>query len=71
MELSVDEADTPAAVWDQSTSETVLSLLNALPHGVAAMSYDIPDLVETSINLATSQARREPRDRQFERSIVD
>ena len=52
MELSVDEADTPAAVWDQSTSETVLSLLNALPHGVAAMSYDIPDLVETSINLA-------------------
>ena len=53
MELSIDEAVPPAAVWDQSTSETVLSLLNALPHGVAAMSYDIPDLVETSINLAT------------------
>ena len=53
MELSLDDADTPATVWDQSTSETVLSLLNALPHGVAAMSYDIPDLVETSINLAT------------------
>ncbi len=53
MELSIDDASTPVAVWDQSTSERVLSLLNALPHGVAAMSYDIPDLVETSINLAT------------------
>ena len=31
----------------------MLSLLNTLPHGVGAMSYDIPDLVETSINLAT------------------
>ena len=28
-------------------------LVNALPHGVAAMSYDIPELVETSVNLAT------------------
>ena len=53
IELHVDETDTPTALWDRSTSETVLSLLNALPHGVAAMSYDIPDLVETSINLAT------------------
>ena len=53
IELHVDETDTPTALWDRSTSKTVLSLLNALPHGVAAMSYDIPDLVETSINLAT------------------
>ena len=29
------------------------NLLNALPHGVISMSYDIPDLVETSSNLAT------------------
>ena len=53
MELSVSPVDPPTAVWNQSTTETVLSLLNALPHGVAAMSYDIPELVETSINLAT------------------
>ena len=53
MALSVEAADPPATVWSQSTSQTVLSLLNALPHGIAAMSYDIPDLVETSINLAT------------------
>ena len=53
MELSIDDAAAPSAIWDHSTTERVLSLLNALPHGVAAMSYDIPELVETSINLAT------------------
>lgn len=31
----------------------VLYLLNSLPHGVLSMSYDIPDLVETSSNLAS------------------
>ena len=34
-----------------------MSLLAALPHGVQAMSYDIPDLVETSTNLATVQRK--------------
>ncbi|MDH3252815.1 MAG: M20/M25/M40 family metallo-hydrolase, partial [Ignavibacteria bacterium] len=32
---------------------TILRLLAALPHGVIAMSPDIPGLVETSTNLAT------------------
>lgn len=31
----------------------VLDLLHGLPHGVDKMSYDIPNLVETSTNLAT------------------
>ncbi len=31
----------------------VMNLINALPHGVIAMSYDIPELVETSSNLAS------------------
>ena len=31
----------------------LLDLLHSLPHGVDKMSYDIPDLVETSTNLAT------------------
>jgi len=38
------------------TSEShncLLNLLHGLPHGVQKMSYDIPDLVETSTNLAT------------------
>ncbi|UCH71483.1 MAG: aminoacyl-histidine dipeptidase [Thermoplasmatales archaeon] len=31
----------------------LLNLLHSLPHGVDKMSYDIPNLVETSTNLAT------------------
>jgi len=53
MQLAVDDTNAPEAVWDQATTERVLQLVNALPHGVEAMSYDIPDLVETSVNLAT------------------
>ena len=53
MELVVGDAPVPDAVWDDSTTQTVLRLLNGLPHGVAAMSYDIPGLVETSVNVAT------------------
>ena len=51
--LSADAMNRPATVWDPATTERVLRLVNALPHGVEAMSYDIPDLVETSVNLAT------------------
>lgn len=37
---------------DDSQSR-LLNLLHSLPHGVNKMSYDIPDLVETSTNLAS------------------
>ena len=37
---------------DLESTNKVIDLLYALPHGVLAMSYDIPDLVETSTNLA-------------------
>lgn len=37
---------------DDSQSK-LLNLLHSLPHGVDKMSYDIPDLVETSTNLAS------------------
>ncbi len=53
MQLAVNDTPAPEAVWDQATTERVLLLVNALPHGVEAMSYDIPELVETSVNLAT------------------
>jgi dipeptidase D len=51
--LEITEATLPHAMWDDRATERVLHLLTALPHGVLAMSYDIPDLVETSTNLAT------------------
>ena len=53
LDLTIADAATPEAVWDQATTERVLCLINALPHGVGAMSYDIAELVETSVNLAT------------------
>ena len=56
MRLTVEPVTRPDTVWDGATTERVLRLVNALPHGVEAMSGDIPDLVETSVNLATVTA---------------
>ncbi|MCI0453335.1 MAG: aminoacyl-histidine dipeptidase [Candidatus Latescibacteria bacterium] len=39
-------------VLDASSQRRVMAALLALPHGVAAMSLDVPGLVETSNNLA-------------------
>ena len=55
MELVVGDAPVPDVVWDDPTTQTVLLLLNGLPHGVTAMSYNIPELVETSVNVATAK----------------
>ncbi len=40
-------------IMEAQSQKRLLNLLVALPHGVAAMSYDIAGLVETSNNLAT------------------
>ncbi len=40
-------------VFAKVFSNKVVDLLHALPHGIMSMSPDIPDLVETSTNLAT------------------
>lgn len=48
----IAEATPPAACWTPAASARSLALINALPHGVLQMSYDIPGLVETSTNLA-------------------
>jgi dipeptidase D len=53
MQFEVANTATPKDAWDDTTTGKVLQLITALPHGVLAMSYDIPDLVETSTNLAT------------------
>jgi dipeptidase D len=53
MTLAVGDADRADTAWTSETTSTVLRLVTSLPHGVEAMSYDIPDLVETSTNLAT------------------
>jgi dipeptidase D len=54
--VEVSPASAPDRVWTAAVTRKVLDLLNALPHGVLAMSNDIPGLVETSLNLATVTA---------------
>jgi dipeptidase D len=54
LSIRVETTDPPPArTWTESFTGTVLDLLTALPHGVSAMSREIPGVVETSTNLAT------------------
>ncbi|HSS76618.1 MAG TPA: aminoacyl-histidine dipeptidase [Thermoanaerobaculia bacterium] len=53
VKLEITESSASGRVWTVAASRRALDLLNALPHGVLSMSYDIPGLVETSTNLAT------------------
>lgn len=52
---AIDDAESVGEAWEAETSRSVLDLLNALPHGVMAMSLDLPGLVETSVNLAVAR----------------
>jgi dipeptidase D len=54
VKVEISAASSPAQVWTASASRKALDLLNALPHGVLAMSHAIPGLVETSLNLAVA-----------------
>ncbi len=49
----VEAADPPGEVLAPDAHRRLLNLVTALPHGVHSYSYDIPELVETSCNLAT------------------
>jgi dipeptidase D len=46
-----------ARVWKRALEKRLLRVLSALPHGVIKMSADIPDLVETSTNVASIVTR--------------
>jgi len=48
----VSKTDPPAEVLTAASTGRVLALIQAVPHGVLAMSRDIAGLVETSNNLA-------------------
>ncbi len=51
---SVNPAGTmPALVLASESARRALALLTSIPHGVDAMSLDVPGLVETSSNLAS------------------
>lgn len=56
-EVKAAEPGDGGAVWSEAFGRRLLLLLNSLPHGVQAMSHDIPGLVETSVNLAAVAER--------------
>lgn len=53
MQLELKEATGVTRALTARASRQVVQLIDALPHGVLAMSSDIPGLVETSTNVAT------------------
>jgi dipeptidase D len=53
LQIITQQADMPDFVIDQDTQKRFLNAVYACPHGVIAMSPDIPGLVETSTNLAS------------------
>jgi dipeptidase D len=50
--IKIEKSEKPTSVLDKKSGVTIVNVLHALPHGVDKMNYDIPDLVETSTNLA-------------------
>jgi dipeptidase D len=55
--LEISDTPTPATVFAPDAATATLNLLFGLPHGVLAMSAELPGLVETSNNVATVAAR--------------
>ncbi len=53
LQVSVEKTDRPAMVMDGTDANKTAALLASLPHGVLAMSPDVPGLVQTSTNVAT------------------
>jgi len=53
LKLTLDSEKLPETVIDKVSSDRLLNALYACPHGVMAMSKDMPGLVETSTNLAS------------------
>jgi dipeptidase D len=57
LRLEARQAAAPSSAWTAEAGRQALALVQALPHGVIAMSQDIDDLVETSTNLAAVEPK--------------
>ena len=57
MEITCKSIDVPETIIDTDTARRVVDAVYAAPHGIAAMSMEIPGLVETSTNLASVKMR--------------
>jgi dipeptidase D len=56
--LDLEDIDKLQTTLTKDSQNKLLNLLHGLPHGVDKMSYDIPDLVETSTNLAVIDIKK-------------
>jgi dipeptidase D len=56
---TTEPSQAPAEALTEGTTRAALRLLLALPHGVLAMSRDLPGLVETSSNLARVRTEKD------------
>lgn len=53
LKMEFGSTEIPTAVMDEPTQNSLINALYACPHGVFAMSYRMPGMVETSTNLAS------------------
>jgi dipeptidase D len=59
LKFVIEDSEIPAFVIDTDTQFRLLNSLYACPHGVIAMTADMPGLVETSTNLASVKTEDE------------
>ena len=52
LQITVEKVDKPAKVFDTADARNTVALLITVPHGVLAMSPDVPGLTQNSTNLA-------------------
>jgi len=53
LQITVGKTEAPKMVFDSTDAKQTAALLASMPHGILAMSPDVPGLVQTSTNLAT------------------
>lgn len=59
VKILIESADEPQSVIDEKTTTGLLNAICACPHGVLAMSHDVPGLVEASTNLASVKMKED------------
>ncbi len=57
--MTLESVERPASAIDAKTAKNLIYAIHACPHGVIAMSRDMPGLVETSTNLASVKMKQD------------
>jgi dipeptidase D len=57
LQITAENTDRPTLVLNSADAKAFVDLLVSIPHGILAMSPDVPGLVQTSTNLATVRTK--------------